>query len=42
MPFLFVPINVMAFYFLPKVKINNATGIISLARKWPIGLATSG
>jgi DHA2 family multidrug resistance protein len=32
MAFLFVPINVMAFYFLPKEKINNATGIINLAR----------
>ena len=32
MAFLFVPINVMAFYFIPKVKINNATGIINLAR----------
>ena len=30
--FLFVPINLMAFYFVPKVKINNATGIINLAR----------
>ena len=30
--FLFVPINVMAFYFIPKEKINNATGIINLAR----------
>ena len=32
MAFLFVPINVMAFYFIPKVKFNNATGIINLAR----------
>ena len=32
MAFLFVPINVMAFYFIPKEKINNATGIINLAR----------
>ncbi len=32
MAFLFVPINVMAFYFTPKEKINNATGIINLAR----------
>ena len=32
MAFLFVPINVMAFYFIPKQKINNATGIINLAR----------
>jgi len=32
MAFLFVPINVMAFYFLPKERINNATGIINLAR----------
>jgi MFS transporter, DHA2 family, multidrug resistance protein len=30
--FLFVPINLMAFYFVSKVKINNATGIINLAR----------
>jgi MFS transporter, DHA2 family, multidrug resistance protein len=32
MAFLFVPINVMAFYFISKEKINNATGIINLAR----------
>jgi DHA2 family multidrug resistance protein len=32
MAFLFVPVNVMAFYFIPKEKINNATGIINLAR----------
>ena len=32
MAFLFIPINVMAFYFIPKEKINNATGIINLAR----------
>jgi DHA2 family multidrug resistance protein len=30
--FLFVPINLMAFYFVAKVKINSATGIINLAR----------
>ncbi len=30
--FLFVPINVMAFYFIPKEKINNATGLINLTR----------
>ena len=30
--FLFVPINVMAFNFIPKEKTNNATGIINLAR----------
>ena len=30
--FLFVPINVMAFYYIPKEKMNNATGIINLAR----------
>src|SRR6185437_6479762 len=29
---LFVPINVMAFYFVPKEKTNNATGLINLAR----------
>jgi DHA2 family multidrug resistance protein len=32
MAFLFVPINVMAFYFISKEKFNNATGIINLAR----------
>jgi len=32
MAFLFIPINVMAFYFIPKEKINNATGLINLAR----------
>ena len=32
MAFLFTPINVMAFYFIPKEKMNNATGIINLAR----------
>jgi DHA2 family multidrug resistance protein len=32
MAFLFIPTNVMAFYFIPKEKINNATGIINLAR----------
>ena len=30
--FLFVPINVMAFYFMPKEKVNDATGLINLAR----------
>jgi DHA2 family multidrug resistance protein len=30
--FLFVPINVMAFSFVPSDKINNATGFINLAR----------
>jgi DHA2 family multidrug resistance protein len=30
--FLFVPINLMAFYFVSKMKINSATGIINLAR----------
>jgi DHA2 family multidrug resistance protein len=30
--FLFVPINTMAFHFIPKHKINNATGLINLAR----------
>ncbi|MBI4167060.1 MAG: DHA2 family efflux MFS transporter permease subunit [Acidobacteria bacterium] len=29
---LFVPINVMAFYYIPKEKMNNATGLINLAR----------
>jgi DHA2 family multidrug resistance protein len=32
MAFLFVPINTMAFAFIPKEKTNNATGIINLAR----------
>jgi DHA2 family multidrug resistance protein len=32
MAFLFTPVNVMAFYFIPKEKMNNATGIINLAR----------
>ncbi len=42
MAFLFVPINVMAFYFIPKEKINNATGIINLARNvgGSFGIAT--
>jgi MFS transporter, DHA2 family, multidrug resistance protein len=30
--FLFVPINTMAFYFIPRERINNATGLINLAR----------
>jgi len=30
--FLFVPINVTAFSFVPKEKMNNATGLINLAR----------
>jgi DHA2 family multidrug resistance protein len=32
MAFLFVPINVMAFYFIPIERINNATGLLNLAR----------
>jgi DHA2 family multidrug resistance protein len=32
MAFMFVPINVTAFYFIPKEKMNNATGLINLAR----------
>jgi len=32
MAFLFVPVNVMAFYFISKEKTSNATGIINLAR----------
>jgi MFS transporter, DHA2 family, multidrug resistance protein len=36
--FLFVPINVMAFYFVPKGKMNNASGLINLARN--IGAST--
>ena len=30
--FLFVPMNVMAFYFVPKEKTNDATGLINLSR----------
>ncbi len=30
--FLFVPVNVMAFYFVPREKTNNATGLINVAR----------
>lgn len=30
--FLFVPINVMAFYFVKREKVNNASGILNLAR----------
>jgi DHA2 family multidrug resistance protein len=30
--FLFVPINTIAFLFVPKEKMNNATGLINLAR----------
>jgi len=30
--FLFVPINVTAFAFVPKERMNNATGLINLAR----------
>jgi MFS transporter, DHA2 family, multidrug resistance protein len=32
MPFLFVPINVMAFASIPREKTNNATGLINLTR----------
>ena len=32
MAFLFVPVNVMAFYFISKEKTSNATGLINLAR----------
>jgi DHA2 family multidrug resistance protein len=32
MAFLFVPINTMAFYFIPKEKTGSASGIINLAR----------
>jgi DHA2 family multidrug resistance protein len=32
MAFMFVPINVMAFSFVPKERMNNATGLINLAR----------
>ena len=30
--FLFVPINVMAFHFIKREKVNNATGLLNLAR----------
>jgi DHA2 family multidrug resistance protein len=30
--FLFVPINTIAFYFIPRDKANNATGLLNLAR----------
>jgi MFS transporter, DHA2 family, multidrug resistance protein len=36
--FLFVPINVMAFYFVPRRKMNNASGLINLARN--VGAST--
>jgi MFS transporter, DHA2 family, multidrug resistance protein len=36
--FLFVPINVMAFYFVPRGKMNNASGLINLARN--VGAST--
>ncbi|HEY4709106.1 MAG TPA: DHA2 family efflux MFS transporter permease subunit [Candidatus Acidoferrales bacterium] len=36
--FLFVPINVMAFYFVAKGKMNNASGLINLSRN--IGAST--
>ena len=32
LPFLFVPINVMAFSFVPKERMNSATGLVNLAR----------
>ncbi len=32
MPFLFVPINVMAFAYVPREKTNSATGLINLTR----------
>jgi MFS transporter, DHA2 family, multidrug resistance protein len=32
MAFLWVPMNVMAFYFVPREKTNDATGLINLAR----------
>ncbi len=32
MAFLWVPMNVMAFYFVPREKTNSATGLINLAR----------
>ncbi len=42
MAFLFIPINVMAFAFVPKEKTNMGTGIINLARNIgaSIGIAT--
>ena len=36
--FLFVPINMMAFYFVPRGKMNNASGLINLARN--VGAST--
>src|SRR5690348_10571647 len=36
--FLFVPINVMAFYFVPKGNMDNASGLINLARN--VGAST--
>jgi len=36
--FLFVPINVMAFYFVPRGRMNNASGLINLARN--VGAST--
>jgi len=41
MAFLFVPVNVMAFYFIPKEKTSNATGIINLARNIGGGVGIS-
>src|SRR5262249_52461785 len=40
--FLFIPINVLAFAFVPKVKTNMGTGIINLARNIgaSVGIAT--
>jgi MFS transporter, DHA2 family, multidrug resistance protein len=32
MAFLFIPVNTTAFYFIPQRKVNNATGLINLAR----------
>jgi DHA2 family multidrug resistance protein len=32
MAFMFVPINVMAFAYVPKERMNSATGLINLAR----------
>lgn len=37
--FLFVPISTVAFYYMPKAKINNATGIMNLARNMGGALA---
>jgi len=39
--FLWVPANVMAFYYVPRTKTNQATGLINLARNIGAGLGIS-